>query len=353
MTIYVSNDPTWWPFLSGTQFSSYFQVASFAVVVYDWALTFAQEFELIWVSRVPYQKQSNAANSGQRQRWSFMTILYICVRYIGLLYSLYHLRTILSPSPGDRHSEYSAATPDTPILIQLLTALLHRGNILYFIIIWIPVVVNAMLGAIMMTRIHAMYGRSSKILIFLAVLLLVFTIATGVVSVIANLGYSGGEAVLSGYYVCLYSLNTDAIFLNYDVVIPTVIWEILAFLLAIRIVIKHFRELQQLQRGSTIRDCFTVLMQSHMLYFLAFVVTACFSLGQLSPTITFSTGLGGDVYDGILSIAQVLQMCVLGPRLILSVREYNTKLVAKSDEGTHMTSIAFQAGGDASTGGDV
>ena len=35
-------------------------------------------------------------------------------------------------------------------------------------------------------------------------------------------------------------------------------------------------------------------------------------------------------------------MFVLGPRLILSVREYLAKLTAASDEGTCMTTIAFQ-----------
>jgi hypothetical protein len=49
----------------------------------------------------------------------------------------------------------------------------------------------------------------------------------------------------------------------------------------------------------------------------------------------------------------MLQMFVLGPRLILSIREYHAKLVARSDEGTAMTSINFQAGGDTLTGGDV
>jgi len=44
---------------------------------------------------------------------------------------------------------------------------------------------------------------------------------------------------------------------------------------------------------------------------------------------------------------------VLGPRLILSIREYHAKLVARSNEGTAMTAIHFQAGGDAWTGGDV
>jgi hypothetical protein len=35
-------------------------------------------------------------------------------------------------------------------------------------------------------------------------------------------------------------------------------------------------------------------------------------------------------------------MVVLGPRLILSVREYHAMLVANSDTATDMTSIAFQ-----------
>jgi hypothetical protein len=35
-------------------------------------------------------------------------------------------------------------------------------------------------------------------------------------------------------------------------------------------------------------------------------------------------------------------MVVLGPRLILGVREYHAKLVANSDTATDMTSIYFQ-----------
>ncbi|OAX31496.1 hypothetical protein K503DRAFT_806024 [Rhizopogon vinicolor AM-OR11-026] len=49
MTI-VSNDPGWWPTIYIFREDSYVTVASFIVVFYDWALTFGQEFELIWVS---------------------------------------------------------------------------------------------------------------------------------------------------------------------------------------------------------------------------------------------------------------------------------------------------------------
>jgi hypothetical protein len=46
-----------------------------------------------------------------------------------------------------------------------------------------------------------------------------------------------------------------------------------------------------------------------------------------------------------LGLAQTLivtVMCVLGPRLILGIREYHAKLVAKSEGGLHMIPIAFQ-----------
>lgn len=70
MTI-ISDEPEWWPLINSYRLCSYFLVASFTAVVYDWALTFGQELELIW-----------------KQRWSHMTILYLSVRYAGLPYAI-------------------------------------------------------------------------------------------------------------------------------------------------------------------------------------------------------------------------------------------------------------------------
>jgi hypothetical protein len=72
-----------------------------------------------------------------------------------------------------------------------------------------------------------------------------------------------------------------------------------------------------------------------------------------SSFLQYSSSVGSTaIVTGVFLIAQALQMFVLGPRLILSIREYHAKLVARSDEGTGMTSIYFQAGGDALTSGD-
>jgi hypothetical protein len=47
------------------------------------------------------------------------------------------------------------------------------------------------------------------------------------------------------------------------------------------------------------------------------------------------------------------QMFILGPRLILSIREHHARLIAYSDATTTMTSVAFQESDYVSTSGNV
>ncbi|KAG0695174.1 hypothetical protein DFH29DRAFT_1005695 [Suillus ampliporus] len=82
-----------------------------------------------------------------------------------------------------------------------------------------------------------------------------------------------------------------------------------------------------------------------MLYFVAFAAVSCFYIDVLSPKIIYLTSTGTGVYYGVVQIAQLLQMFVLGPRLILNVRAYHAKLVSRSDEGIGMATIAFQERG--------
>jgi hypothetical protein len=59
------------------------------------------------------------------------------------------------------------------------------------------------------------------------------------------------------------------------------------------------------------------------------------------------------MYEVFDQIFPVVQMFVLGPRLILGVREYHAELVANSNATTSMTSIAFQERVHISTGNGV
>jgi hypothetical protein len=283
------------------------------VIVYDWALTFGQEFELVL-----------------SKRWSFMTILYICVRCIGLLFSVI---SILWNFP-------TISVTDVGCII------------LWYIQAWIPIVINVVLGVIMIARINAMYRGSKKLLIFLVIALLACTINSVVLMVIGSRGVSTQEAVLSGYHICIIEFDTYTINLNYESVIPTTVWEIFAFFLAVWNVIRLVRELRR-SPTSTIGEYLRILIKSHAFYFLAFAAVACFSLGALSPSITNSPSAGSAVYSGVWSIADALQMFILGSRLILSIRGFHAKVMASTDEGIGMASIAFRATGDALTIGDA
>ncbi|KAG2032782.1 hypothetical protein BDR03DRAFT_735615 [Suillus americanus] len=305
--------PVWWPFIKSSPRVNYFVAASSAVVVYDWALTFGQEFELIL-----------------RRRWSFMTVLYICVRYIGILSCVINFLAILPFSITD--------------VVRTITG---------YIQIWSPVIVNAMLGVIMIARIYAMYQGSKKLLVFLVVALLACTITSGVMVIIENLGFSAQENDLLGYYFCLDGRYMSMTNMTYQSAICIAAWEILALFLTVRIVIKHFCELRQSPAGTTIEDCFTMLTQSHAFYFLAFAIMACFRLRSPSRNIINLSSMPNAIYSGVYSIAQMLQMFVFGPRLILSIREYHAKVVADGGTGITSINITFQADGDALTGVDA
>ncbi|KAG1786229.1 uncharacterized protein HD556DRAFT_1531150 [Suillus plorans] len=303
---YVSNYPSWWPYISSNIFVSYWGVAAGVVVVYDWVLTLRQEIELIW-----------------RQRWSLMTVLYLTIRYIGIPFSVINLLPIM-PS------------------VSLTDAV---STITYYTESVINLVVTAMLGVIMIARLYAMYHGSRKMLIFLVIIFLAVIITCGVILAI-DLEYSVWEEfVLSGTYICYYVDGDGA---NHQISYSTVwilytVWEVLALCFSIWIAVKHFCDLRRLgaSTGSTIGDCFRVLIQSHVLYFASFVGVSCLQLTELSPEIANLNSIGAQILYGAVQILLVVQMFVLGPRLILSVREYNAKLVAYSDAETSMHSIVF------------
>ncbi|KAG1779002.1 hypothetical protein EV702DRAFT_114911 [Suillus placidus] len=254
MTV-VSNDPSLWPIINSNIFYSYWTVAAGVVVVYDWVLSLGQEIELIW-----------------RQRWSLMTVLYLVIRYIGIPYSVIN---VLSFMP----------------LFSLTDAV---SNIMNYAINGTNVVVTALLGVVMIARLHAMYQKSRMMLIFLVMIFLAVNIACGVITAIGLKYMVGEELILSGTSVCKYVLERDIYPLISMVWTLNIVWEVLALCLSVWIAVTHFCDLRRFgtSTGSTIGDCFRVLIKSHVLYFASFVCVSCLQLGGLSPDISnsYSTG---------------------------------------------------------------
>ncbi|OAX44659.1 hypothetical protein K503DRAFT_196076 [Rhizopogon vinicolor AM-OR11-026] len=315
MTV-VTNDPSWWSTIDWFRSFSYFIAASFIMVVYDWILSFGQEVNLIWM-----------------RGWSLMTFLYLGVRYIGILISTTMFVDILpTVSLTDKVTASSFARLSFPMLISNFS-----GFIIFIAQMWASPVVNAMLCVIMITRLNAMYNRSRKIFIFLIIIFLGLTIGSGVIVAMVSSHVSAEEFIMSGTHQCIES--------GYNPLLPAeswmlgTVWEVLALCLAAWIAVKHFRELRRRPTGWVIGDCLTVLIKSHIFYFLGFAVVAGLSLaGALSPVITASP-----ISSGFLQIASFMQLFVLGPRLILSVREYHSELVAPAETGmSHITTLAFQ-----------
>ncbi|KAG1858042.1 hypothetical protein DFJ58DRAFT_744955 [Suillus subalutaceus] len=326
----VSNDPSWWPFINADIISCYFIVVASVGVMYDWGLTFGQEIELIW-----------------RQRWSLMTFLYLSVRYAGIGYVVYvwkfqplMLRSLpASRDQGQYVDQFTNCFDD------------KCSRIMYDALDLTDVVLDAIMGVIMIIRLHAMYQRSRKVLIFLIVIFVAIRIAIAVMSVIFVMQVSGEEFILSGTYHCLIGYAGDSLFLVSMTWILGTIWEVIALCLAAWIAVKHFRELRQHSTGDIIEDCFTVLMKTHVSYFASFVVISCFRTSSFFLTNPFS--LDTEIYLGFAQIFHFVELFVLGPRLILGVREFHAELVANSDEATAMTSIAFQEHVHVSTSSSV
>ncbi|KAG1846093.1 hypothetical protein DFJ58DRAFT_747313 [Suillus subalutaceus] len=330
----VSNDPSWWPLINASIIGSYFAVAASVGVMYDCGDAYVwQEIELIW-----------------RQHWSSMTFLYLGVRYVGIGYAVIYM---LGMYPGI-DSDFFLVTGGIQSLFQQFRCTDAVSLIINDAMDWTGDVVDVILGIIMIARLYAMYQQSRKVLIFLVVSFLAIRIANVVMSAILTMHISGEEFVLSGTYQCLIGYAGDVLLLNSMTWILSTVWEVLALCLAVWIAVKHFRELRRSSTGGIIGDCFTVLLQTHVIYFASFLAISCFQIGFFSPTLLADPySLDTQIYYGLAQIFQVVQMFVLGPRLILGVRDYYAELVANSDTATAMTSIAFQEHVQVSTNSSV
>ncbi|KAG2103785.1 uncharacterized protein F5147DRAFT_838487 [Suillus discolor] len=149
--------------------------------------------------------------------------------------------------------------------------------------------------------------------------------------------------ILSGTYMCDYEYKGNAQLLISMLWMLYTVWEVLALCLSVRIAVKHFHDLRRLGLSrSIIGDCFRVLMKSHVLYFASFVCVSCIQFVTLSPELQNPYFIGTQILGGIREFVFGVQLFVLGPRLVLSVREYHANLMAEYDAEASINPIVFQ-----------
>jgi hypothetical protein len=131
-----------------------------------------------------------------------------------------------------------------------------------------------------------MYQESRNMLISLVIIFLGVNIACGVLAAIASkhvvagkfylltcrtwlIGQTPEELILSGIHMCSYKYEGDVQLLISMAWTLNSVWEVLTLCLSVWIAVKHFHDLRRLgpSTGSTIGDCFRVLIKSHVLYF--------------------------------------------------------------------------------------
>ncbi|KAG2124156.1 hypothetical protein BD769DRAFT_1776621, partial [Suillus cothurnatus] len=133
--------------------------------------------------------------------------------------------------------------------------------------VWTNEAVNIILGVIMIARLYAMYQRSKKVLIFLIVIFIATRIANTVMITIIPKQLITEEFILSGTYQCVIGYPRNVLPLLSMSWIPGAVWEVLALCLAVWVAVKRFRELRRHSTRSVIRDCFVMLVQTHVIYF--------------------------------------------------------------------------------------
>jgi hypothetical protein len=138
----------------------------------------------------------------------------------------------------------------------------------------------------MIARLHAMYQGSRTMLIFLVIIFLAVNIACAILAakaiknVVARkfclrtcrtqlIGQTPEAMILSGIQMCAYADSSYTALLFSMVWMLNTVWEVLALCLLVWIAVKHSRGLRRLRpsTGSTVGDCFTVLIHSHVLFF--------------------------------------------------------------------------------------
>ncbi|KAG2368168.1 hypothetical protein BDR07DRAFT_1372229 [Suillus spraguei] len=302
----ISDDPSWWPTINASITSSYF-IGS-------------------WRWPPPLQCGTIGVELVWRQRWSLMTAMYLYLRYIGLVYAV------------------------IGILSQVPTiSLTDTGCLAYFMTLnWITFVSTVMLNIIMITRLYAMYRRSRKVLITLVIIFLAISIVNGTISGITTKNSSAVVLILSGSYVCSPSFAGVGVLLVDITWMIGIAWEVLALCLTVWIAVKHVRELRQ-SGGGTLGNLFKALIKTHVIYFTRSVIYL--QRSQRYHPYSLET----QIYLGFSQIFAVVQMVVLGPRLILSVREFNAALMVDTDldGGTGMISVAFREHVHITTGDGV
>ncbi|KAH7930274.1 hypothetical protein BV22DRAFT_1125011 [Leucogyrophana mollusca] len=253
------------------------RVAVIAVVLYDHALTFRQEVELIW-----------------KRAWSLTTFLFLLTRYGGGL-------VLIATAP------------------EFLSTFLSETA---FVFSYFKVMgVMSTSQGIMQMRIYAMSQKSKKIL----ALMLVSFVAEIVANVVfLQQFYNSGRSLMTlepvpGFRMCSVT-KTDQNFM--DLYIPTLCFESLLLALSLLAGFRDAARTRQYSGRWTMGPTMRVLIMYNTLYFFAALAVSAGSMGVPAQYLYIIIGF------------TLATLMVLATRLVLAVRTPSSLPNMLDDEGS-------------------
>lgn len=203
--------------------------------------------------------------------------------------------------------------------------------------------------AIMSIRVFGMYSRCTRMRIFLTICFLAASAFRGLtdgLALVLTTGPISEEYVLSGTGVCTTSIASMVPFLDG---IPSLCIELLFLLLAARVLVEHSREMRKAHLGCGFGDGHgdsLAILRDHVLHFSCYVIL---SVMQVAAISTKGDTYGSQWYRSTVISFVTIQHCVLVPRLVISTREYFSRVDYVSDSDTDLGAITFAYNLDVNT----
>ncbi|KAF9230111.1 hypothetical protein BU15DRAFT_84037 [Melanogaster broomeanus] len=206
--------------------------------------------------------------------------------------------------------------PDIPVLSNP-SMKVAEGECMALVYVWSNTFFFAVTDLVMLLRVYAMYHRFR---IVLGILLAAY-IPSVVVSSLANTIYKPQIEVsaLFGATICTLSFNAPSNFSTYFLISYVIISAVLCGFAVVRLVRESLQKHRTVKRWRS-NQYLELIVRENVLYFVAYLFAV------IVPMVT-ETGVLQEITSLLLFMFAAIPPVVLSPRLIISVREFHSRVV--------------------------
>ncbi|KAI9457547.1 hypothetical protein HD554DRAFT_1769883 [Boletus coccyginus] len=270
------------------QLNDYISVVIVTAILYDYFLTFSREIDYVWC-----------------KPWSWVSIMYILVRYVGLLGSTF------VPGPITMYVHQFTA-----IHTIRLRHGYSKGTVLYLVIYWAFPIFLLSADLVMILRVYAMWNRSKwilSILLFVCVPQVVISFVLAGIYYNPNTYFSVTIIQVGGFSFC-NGLSEIPSPLLLGVTIPRFVLGVTLLTLAAIPTLKGSIEMYRATRIWQLNQYVQQLMRDGIFYFFVVALYNVHDIITSGPAIDATPVL-------ILTAFSYIAICPIMPRFIISVRE--------------------------------